>query len=36
MRVYHAAYPALDAIHVPKTRYNLKPEDDVRTIVTGH
>jgi hypothetical protein len=36
MRVYHAAYPALDALQVPKTRYNLKPEDDVPTIVTGH
>jgi hypothetical protein len=36
MRVYHAAYPALDALQVPKSRYNLKPEDDVLTIVTGH
>ena len=35
MRVYHAAYPALDAVQVPKTRYNLKPEDDVLSIVTG-
>jgi len=35
MRAYHVAYPALDAVSVPMTRYNLKPEDDVLSIVTG-
>jgi hypothetical protein len=35
LRVYHVAYPALDAVRVPKTRYNLQPEDDVPAIVTG-
>jgi hypothetical protein len=34
-RTYHAAYPALEALPVPKTRRNLVPEDDVLAIVTG-
>lgn len=36
VRVYHAAYPALDAVAAPKTRQNLLPEDDVLAIVAGH
>ena len=35
VRAYHVAYPALDALTVPKIRHNLEPEDDVLTIVTG-
>jgi hypothetical protein len=36
MRVFHIAYPALGAVQAPMTRYNLRPEDDVLAIVTGH
>lgn len=35
LRTFHLAYPALEALAVPKTRQNLIPEDDVATIVTG-
>jgi hypothetical protein len=36
MRTYHAAYPALDGLSIPKTRHNLDPDDDVLAIVTSH
>jgi hypothetical protein len=36
MRGYHTAYPALDAIAVPKARHNLDADDDVLSIVTAH
>jgi hypothetical protein len=36
MRVFHVAYPALDAVPAAKARYTLRPEDDVLAIVTGH
>lgn len=36
MRVFHVAYPALDAVPAAKARYTLRPEDDVLTIVAGH
>jgi hypothetical protein len=36
MRVFHIAYPALGAVQASMTRYNLRPEDDVLAIVTGH
>ena len=35
LRTYHLAFPALDALPVPKVRQNLQPEDDVAAIVTG-
>jgi hypothetical protein len=34
-RTYFLAYPALDALSVPKARHTLEPEDDVTAIVTG-
>jgi hypothetical protein len=36
VRMYHMAYPALDALSVPKVRQNLDHDDDVLAIVTGH
>ena len=36
VRGYHTAYPALDALTVPKVRRNLGAQDDVLAIVTGH
>jgi hypothetical protein len=36
LRTFHRAYPALDTISVPKSRYNLMPDDDVARIVTGN
>jgi len=35
MRVFHLAYPALDALTIPKRRHNLDPDDDVLAIVTS-
>jgi hypothetical protein len=35
LRSYHLAFPALEALPVPKTRQNLDPEDDVAAIVAG-
>ena len=35
VRAYHVAYPALEALPVPKTRQNLDPEDDAAAIAAG-
>jgi hypothetical protein len=35
LRTYHLAFPALEALPVPKSRQNLQPEDDVDALVTG-
>ena len=35
LRSFHLAFPALEALPVPKSRQNLDPEDDVPTIVAG-
>ncbi len=35
MRIYHAVFPCLDALPVPKSRQNLQPEDDIAAIVYG-
>jgi hypothetical protein len=35
LRTFHLAFPALEALDVPKSRQNLDPEDDVLTIVAG-
>jgi hypothetical protein len=35
VRTYHAAYPALDTLPVPKKVHNLQPEDDVSAITAG-
>jgi hypothetical protein len=35
LRTFHTAYPALDALAVPKTRQNLQPEDDAAAIAAG-
>jgi hypothetical protein len=35
-RTFHLAYPALESLAVPKTRYSLQPEDDVTRIVTEY
>jgi hypothetical protein len=35
LRTYHAVFPALEALPVPKSRQNLLPEDDVDDIVAG-
>jgi hypothetical protein len=36
LRTLHAAYPALEALPVPKTRQNLEPEDDPALIAAGY
>jgi len=36
LRAFHAVYPLFDALPITKTRQNLTPEDDVRSIVTGN
>jgi hypothetical protein len=33
---YHRAYPALETVPVPKTRYNLMADDSVARIVAGY
>jgi hypothetical protein len=35
LRTFHAVFPTLDALAVPKSRQNLAPEDDVAAIVAG-
>jgi hypothetical protein len=35
-RTFHLAYPVLEGLAVPKTRYSLQPEDDVSRIVTQY
>jgi hypothetical protein len=35
-RTFHLAYPALEGLLVPKTRYSLQPEDDVSRIVSEY
>jgi hypothetical protein len=35
LRAFHASYPALDALAVPKTRRNLQPHDDPAAIAAG-
>ena len=36
LRTYWSVYPMFDALPVQKTRHNLTPEDDVRTIIAGN
>jgi hypothetical protein len=36
LRTYWSVYPLFDALPVQKTRHNLTPEEDVRTLVTGN
>ena len=36
LRTLHAAYPALEALPVPKTRQNLEAEDDPAAIAAGY
>jgi hypothetical protein len=36
LRAYHSAYPLVDALPIMKTRQNLIPEDDVRSIIAGN
>ncbi len=33
LRTFHATYPVLDGLPVPKTRQNLNEEDDVRSVM---
>ena len=35
LRAYHLAFPALEALPVPKSRQNLDADDDVAAIVAG-
>ncbi len=35
LRTYHLAFPALDALPVPKVRQNLQPEDDPAAVAAG-
>jgi hypothetical protein len=35
LRTFHAAYPALEALPIPKTRQHLEPEDDPAAIAAG-
>lgn len=35
-RTFHRAYPVLDGLQVPKTQYNLMPDDDVARLIASY